>query len=42
MYFDYKFRDEALNKCILLDGKRYSDTGMMWSGLSNITGIDIY
>jgi len=41
MYFDYKFRDEALNKCILLDGKRYSDTGMMWSGLSNITGIDI-
>ena len=41
MYFDYKFSDEALKKLILLDGKHYSDTGMMWGELSNITGIDM-
>lgn len=41
MYFDYKFKDEVLMNRVLLDGKHYSNTGMMWSGLSNITGIDI-
>ena len=41
MHFDYKFKEEALKNRVLLDGKRYSDFGMMWIGLSNITGIDI-
>ena len=41
MYFDYKFKDNALEKRVLVDGKCYSDFGMMWSELSNITGIDI-
>lgn len=41
MYIKYEFKDDVKNDIILLDGKRYSDTGMMWRQLSDITGIDM-
>lgn len=41
MYFNYNFRYDVLRNVKFIDGKRYSDTGMMWEELSNITGIDI-
>ena len=41
MVINYSFKDDVHKDIILLDGKRYSDTGMMWKDLSNITGIDM-
>lgn len=41
MIINCEFKDDVHRNIILLDGKRYSDTGMMLGELSNITGIDI-
>ena len=41
MIINYEFKDDVHKNIVLLDGKRYSDTGMMCGELSNITGIDM-
>lgn len=41
MRINYDFKDDVVKDIVLLDGKHYSDTGMMWGELSSITGIDI-
>lgn len=41
MLINYSFKDDFHKNIVLLDGKRYSDIGMMWEELSNMTGIDM-
>jgi len=36
-----KFRDDAKNNAIDISSRHYSDYGMMWNGLSKLTGIDV-
>ena len=41
MYISFKFEKDVGKIVVPITGKRYSDTGMMWRQLSNITRIDI-